>query len=399
MNRSEQYEIDYARVRLNPSNIFILKGYPNGGLTPLDYIYPKGIYTISSKALYAGNTYTLGVKLENINLKDKENDYRLEVFNGLLIDDIKFDDKLNLLVFTVQLNHSTPPTLNITSIVESLWSNVQFNLFINDTLIQTEDSSSFTLAVSYKPLAGSLLGEGFVNGEDSILSIMPNETTTIELVSGGGAGAGLNLNNLEENQNGQDGGDVTLYLIEPDSKNFIPVVFLQGGKGGKKSVHAFDELPTEQGLTKDFHLDGYVYSTEDSNFKLRSILYPHKLPVDDINNPVGVEGYKLSNGKVYGSSGNGGYLDKLGYRGGAGVSGAMSVTTAVYSSTDNSVGPFLLVHPKTLLNTLGYLDVYNLDINKNSLPLLAGKGGESLTDTANGTDGTAGTMIVERRNA
>lgn len=399
MNRSEQYEIDYARVRLNPSNIFILKGYPNGGLTPLEYIYPKGIYTISSKALYAGNTYTLGVKLENINLKDKENDYRLEVFGGILLSDVKFDDKLNLLVFTVQLNHSTPPNLNITSVIESLWSHVQFNLFINDTLIQTEDSTCFSLAVSYKPLAGSLSGEGFVNSNDAILSIMPNETTMVELVSGGAGGAGLNLNNLDENQDGQDGGDVTLYLVEPDTKNFIPVVFLQGGKGGKKSIHAFDELKTEQGLVKDFHPEGYSFSTEESEFKLRSILYPHKLPTDDMNNPIGVEGYKLSNDKVYGSSGNGGYIDKLGYRGGAGTSGAMSVTTIIYNTSNNDIGPFLLIHPKTLLNTLGYLDIYNLDINKNSLPLLAGKGGESLTDSANGTDGTSGTMIVERRNA
>lgn len=392
MTISSDCEINYARIVLDDSHLFILNNYPNGGLLPLKYLKPRGFYTISHQALYSSRTYALGLRLENIDLKNKNNTYSLNVNEGRIINQPSYDDNLDLLVFSLTLPDFPKINFDQYSLIKSVWKSIHLILNINGIMVKEENNTGFVLPYCFKPLGGLSNGSYDFDNNNPLLPMISDETTYIKMVSAGGGGAGVDLNLSGHGTSGKDGGDMTLYMIEPDTYNFKPIVFLEGGFGGSKSVGAFDKIETNLNVTKDFIPDGYIYNDGNVEIEVISVIEPHHYPANTLTDVSGVKGYDN-----YGHSGNGGFVKDLGYRGGAGNSGATSKTRVRYKVNGNpNVGYLLFINPKVQLNTLGYLDKY-LTVNKNSVPALAGQGGCSITDP--GKPGVNGTLIVERNHA
>lgn len=385
MNVSKDYEIQNAILSID--SIYQFDDLEKGLYRPLHFKEPVGHYTLNSKALYAGRQYNLGIRLNNINLKGKLNFYNLELSHGYLLSTPYYDTDLDLIVISVQFNESVIPTLNEMTLPDYLWTLCSLHLTINDLTVETTTGDLVSLPVSFNINGATVSGDRFFNSDKAFMVVQPGERLFLDIISGGAGGAGLNLVK-GENKAGGNGGDATLCYIEPETGLIKPIVFLEGGLGGRLSTQAYQEFKERQGRIRSF-VDGLI---NDKIF-FEVIEFAHKQPSNLLTESSGGESQLSVKGDEFASGGTGGYKDEVGYRGEGGMSGARAFVQVQYlNPTLKNLGPFLILHPKTMVNIFGVIQDKDLKIKKTKKPMVGGLGGFSLTES--GTDGFDGNLIV-----
>lgn len=368
-------------------DIFLICDEDNGYHSPLLFKEAIGHYTMNPQALYCARSYKLGIRVNNIDLHGKLNQYVVELTHGTVTQAPYYNADLNMLIVNVKFNESERPTLDPLSLPESLWTNCAINVYVNDIAVPTTDKNTVTIPLSFNINGSTASGESFFNSEQAVMVIQPGETVFIDICSGGGGGAGLNLIK-GENQSGENGGDATLCYVEPETNEIKPIVFLEGGLGGRLSSHAHQEFKPRECKVRVFN-EGKI----NANVFIETIVRGHNTPINNIISSIGGGPHSLLNGGDCGEGGKGGIKDEIGFRGEGGFSGGRAIVQIQYSPFMNSLpGPFLIVHPRTMVNIFGIIKDKDLKIKKTKQPMIGGAGGESLT--VNGEDGQSGKMTV-----
>lgn len=382
---STNREILNSRISLD--SIFVIEDIEKGYFLPLLFKEPVGHYTLNPRALYCGRKYTLGFKIDNIKLKDKLNVYDLKLSFGTVRSMVYYNSKLDMIVADVYFHSSEIPTLNEMSLPENLWTMCDIYLGINGEVITTENGNLVSIPLSFNVNHATLSGDSFYKSNKAFMVIQPHEKVFLDISSGGAGGAGVNLIK-GENKAGANGGDATLCYIEPETGLIKPIVFLEGGLGGRLSTNAHQEFKPRQGKTKVFaegHINNYVF--------VEVILKEHNMPSTDIVKTTGGVGHVLLDNSTSSTGGDGGIKDDIGYRGEGGMSGARAIVQIQYlPDTDTLPGPLLILHPKTMVNIFDVVKDKSLKIKKTKKPMLGGNGGFSLTEP--GKDGLDGNFIV-----
>lgn len=385
MNVSKDYEIQNSILSID--SIYHFDDLEKGLHRPLLFKEPIGHYTLNPKALYAGRQYTLGIRLNNIDLKGKLNFYNLELSHGRLLSAPFYDADLDLIIVTVQFNESVIPTLNELALPEPLWTLCSLHLTINDLTVETTTGDLVTLPVSFNVNGSTISGDGFFNSDKAFMVVQPGERLFLDIISGGAGGAGVNLTK-GENKTGNGGGDATLTYIEPETGLIKPIVFLEGGLGGRLSTHAHQDFKERQAKSKVF-VDGLI--NDKILFEVIEIGYnqPSRLLTETTG---GACHTSLKDGE-YAAGGKGGMKDEIGFRGEGGMSGGRAVLQVQYLlPAENIPGPFIIIHPKTMVNIFGIITDKDLKIKKTKKPMIGGEGGFSLTES--GENGFDGNLIV-----
>ena len=383
MNISQPYEISNARFDID--SVYEIFGENDKYQRPLVFKKPIGSHTLNSDAIFAGRTYKFGVKIKGINLEKKLNLYKVYLSNAVVLDAPYYDLDLDMIVFSVRFNDGQIPDLDPTTLVGSLWKEGVLQIFINDYLVRPDGTELVIIPIAFNVNVASPTLDTFYKSNKAFMVVLPGEKMWLELVSGGAGGAGLNLVK-GGNKSGQPGGDATLCYIEPETGETKPIVFLEGGLGGRLSTHAHQEFKERSAKTKNF-IEGSV-----GHVKLDVYVFEHNKPENSLTNSDGPEGKIVASGKYVGRGGNGGYKDEIGFRGEAGMSGAQAIIKVDYANYGKDGGPFIILHPKTMVNVFGVVNDKDLKIKKTKTPMLGGLGGESLTMP--GQDGSEGILFV-----
>lgn len=387
MSISQPYEIDFARFDID--SIYEIFGKNDKYQRPLIFKEAVGSHTLNPDAIYAGRTYKFGIRLKNINLANKLNTYKVLVTNGLVLETPYYDLELDLIVIKVRFNEGRIPDLDPTSLVGSLWKDGIVQIFINDYLVRTETGELVIIPIAFNTGSSAPTLDTFYKSNKAFMVVKPGEKIWLNLVSGSGAGAGVNLVK-GENKAGGNGGDATLCYIEPETGETKPIVFLEGGLGGRLSTNAHQEFKERKAKTKafvDFMIDGLV--------SIHTQINEHNKPENILSNSNGPDG-KIINNTMYATGGNGGFKDDIGFRGEAGMSGAHALVCVDYRALGRDGGPFIILHPKTMVNVFGVVDDKDLKIKKTKTPMVGGLGGISLTEP--GKDGEEGILFVSIEN-
>ncbi len=389
MNVSEDYQIAYAR--LNPTGVFVVTDLDKGQYRPLVQTEPVGIYTMDPNALYADKEYLLGFRPENISLAGMLNIYHLEIGEARITKEPIYYADLDLIVAGVSFKPSVIPTLDTMALPVSLWSLQTVYLYINDIAVVGDESELVQLPISFNINAGTPAGDVFINSDKAFMVVQPGDKLLLDITSGGGGGAGLNLVK-GENGSGEHGGDMTLCYIEPETGDVKPIVFIEGGLGGRLSSNAHQIFKPRESKLREFNV-GWV----NSLIYIENIIHGHRAPMNDIESTEGGIPHTVLSDEDVAAGGKGGYKEDIGYRGEGGFSGGRVVVQVQYRPFPNQVsGPFLILNPKTMVNIFNVVPDKNLKIKKTKTPMIGGKGGLSLS--ADGTDGQDGTLIVSYYN-
>lgn len=389
MSISESYEIDYARIDIN--NVYTIFGENGKYQKPLVFKEPIGIYTISPHAIYAGRRYQLGFKVSNIELKGKLNIYDLTISNASVTHTPYYDADLDMLIATVQFNPCDIPELDVMKLPDSLWKSGDIMLKINGQVVNGLNEEVISIPIAFDTYGGVPSGDVFYNRNKAFMVIRPGETVCLDITSGGAGGAGLNLTK-GENNSGEFGGDATLCYIEPETNLVKPIVFLEGGLGGRLSTHAYQDFKERTAKTKVF-VNGHVVD----NITTEVIVDEHHKPSRDLKDTSGGTGHLFGNDTVVATGGTGGYKEEIGFRGEGGMSGARATVFIKYPSVNAQPGgPFIVLHPKTFVNAFNVITDKDLKIKKTKTPMIGGQGGDSLT--VSGTDGQSGTLFIGVQN-
>lgn len=373
--------------RISIDSVFVIIDEDKEFFLPLLFKEPKGHYTLNPDALYCGRRYTLGFKLENIDLYKKLNIYDLKLSKGIIKSEPYFNPDLNLIIAEVQFQDSTIPDLEETTLPDTLWTACDVYLTINSEMVTTNDGSLVSIPLSFNVNQATISGDAFYKSNKAFMVVQPFEKIFLDISSGGGGGAGVNLIK-GENKSGENGGDATLCYIEPETGLIKPIIFLEGGLGGRLSTSAHQEFKPRLAKTKVF-TEGYL----NSDIFIEIIVKDHNQPLNDITKTSGGAGHDLLDGNITSVGGNGGLKDEIGYRGEGGMSGARAVIQIQYLPLTNKLpGPLLILHPKTMVNIFDVIKDKSLKIKKTKKPILGGKGGFSLTEPGN--DGLNGNFIV-----
>lgn len=388
MNISQPYEIDFARFDID--SIYEIFGKNDKYQRPLIFKEAVGSHTLNPDAIYAGRTYKFGIRLKNINLANKLNTYKVLVTNGLVLETPYYDVETDLIIIKVRFNEGHIPDLDPTSLVGSLWKDGIVQIFINDYLVRTETGELVIIPIAFNTSSSAPTLDTFYKSNKAFMVIKPGEKVWLNLVSGSGAGAGVNLIK-GENKAGGNGGDATLCYIEPETGETKPIVFLEGGLGGRLSTNAHQEFKDRKAQCKIFDLNmvGGMVSFE-------TYVNEHNKPVNELTNSEGAMGMQAGGSTIVARGGDGGFKDDIGFRGEAGMSGAQAIVHIVYRAYGRDGGPFIILHPKTMVNVFGVIDNKDLKIKKTKTPMIGGLGGISLTEP--GKDGEEGILFVSIEN-
>lgn len=379
--------LEILNARISIDSIFVIDSIEKGYFSPLLFKEPKGHYTLNPKAIYCGRRYTLGFKLENIDLNNKLNIYELKLSNGITKSELYFNSDLNMIIAEVYFQASSVPLLNETSLPDFLWTMCDLYLGINGQVVTTNDGNLISLPLSFNVNHATVSGDGFYKSNKAFMVIQPYEKIFLDISSGGGGGAGVNFIK-GENKSGDSGGDATLCYIEPETGLIKPIVFLEGGAGGRLSSSAHQEFKPRTAKSKVF-VEGYL----SSDIFVEIILKHHNMPSKNIIETNGGEGHVLLDHTLSSTGGDGGIKDDIGYRGEGGMSGARAIVQIQYKPlSDGLPGPLLILHPKTMVNIFDIVNDKSLKIKKTKKPMLGGGSGFSIT--APGKDGLDGNFIV-----
>ncbi len=385
MNVSTNLEIENAF--LNVDSIFVLKDEEKNIFEPLEFKEPKGIYTISPNAVYAGRSYKFGLRINNFDLSGKDDKYSLSTPQGRLTHTPYLDVSSGLIIVGVKFDYSTIPDLDVYSLIPSLWEEAALYFYINDQLVTMEDKSVLKIPLAFNANYTVPSGEVFYQSNKAFMLVQPDEDIFLDITSGAGGGSGVNLVK-GENQSGENGGDATLCYVQPETDEVKPIIFIEGGYGGRLSSHAYQEFKDRQCKMKVFN-DNHI---TDFTF-VEVIEKGHLQPSRVITESTGADAHVLLDGTSAGKGGHGGNKDDIGYRGEGGISGGRAVVQIQHrSNIYGTPGPLIVLHPKIMVNAHGIIKDKDLKIKKTKIPMLGGKGGESLTDS--GQDGQDGKLIV-----
>lgn len=388
MNVSEDYQIAYAR--LNPTGVFVITDLDKGLYRPLAQTEPVGIYTMDPNALYADKEYLLGFRPENINLAGMLNIYHLEIGDARITKEPIYYADLDLIVAGVQFKPSEIPTLDTMALPYSLWTLQTVYLYINDIAVVGDESELVNLPISFNINAGTPDGDVFINSDKAFMVVQPGDMMLLDVTSGGGGGAGLNLVK-GENKSGEHGGDMTLCYIEPETGDIKPIVFIEGGLGGRLSSNAHQTFKPRECKIREFNV-GWV----NSFIYIENIIRGHHSPSIDLESTEGGASHVILTEAEVASGGKGGYKEDIGFRGEGGFSGGRVVTQVQYQTILDHAGPFLILNPKIMVNIFNVIPDKDLKIKKTKQPMKGGLGGSSLT--VNGEDGQDGTLTVSYYN-
>lgn len=386
---SEDYQIGYARI--STDSIFVISDIDKVYIRPLPDKEPSGFYSMNPNSIYAGREYLLGFRVDNINLKGKLNHYHLEIQRARLLDTPTYHSDLDMIIVKVAFNPSTIPTLDVMSLPESLWDYLDVHLYINDIAVSTDSGELVKIPVSFNCQSATQSSDRFFKSDRAFMVVQPGENLILDLTSGAGGGAGVNLIK-GENKSGENGGDATLCYIDPISGELKPIVFIEGGLGGRLSAHALQDFKPRKGKIKSF-VSGFI----NNYIHIEVIEKGHHSPSNDLELATGGEGHILSDDTLSTKGGDGGLKGDIGYRGEGGMSGGRAIVNIKYDCRlTNLPGPFIVLHPKTMVNVFGVIKDKDLKIKKTKTPMIGGVGGSSLT--ASGEDGQDGTLKVSSYN-
>lgn len=385
MTVSKDYEILISRLSID--SIFQITDVEQGYHKPLHFKKPVGHYTLNPNAIYAGRNYILGLRVDNINLRGKLNLYNLELSHGKQLSTPYYNSDLDLVIVEVLFNESTIPTLDEMALPDQLWVNCAIHLTINDLTVQTDSGDLVTIPVSFNINNATPTDESFYNSNKAFMVVQPGERLFLDITSGGAGGAGVNLVK-GENKAGGSGGDATLMYIEPESGLIKPIVFLEGGIGGRLSTQTHQDFKERTPKSKVF-VDGFI----NAHIFFEVIEVGYNQPSRLLTDTSGGDNHELLNSKQYAGGGSGGIKEDIGYRGEGGISGGRAVVQVQYLSDGcNLPGPFIILHPKTMVNLFGIITDKDLKIKKTKKPMVGGEGGFSLTES--GSNGFDGNLIV-----
>lgn len=382
---SNDFEIQNSRVSID--SVFLVKDIEQGFYSPLFFKEPVGHYTLDPKAIYCGRKYTLGFKIENITLAGKLNIYGLELSHGRTLNQPYYNADLGLLVVDVYFNESIIPTINEMGLPDTLWTMCTVHLTINDLTVPTNAGDLVTIPLSFNVNHSTIAGDGFYNSDKAFMVVQPHEILFLDITSGSGGGAGVNLIK-GENKSGGHGGDATLCYIEPETGLIKPIVFVEGGLGGRLSSNTHQVFKKREAKTRAF-IEGYI----NHNIYIEVVLKEHNLPSTELTKTNGGDGHLLLNNEISAPGGDGGIKDEIGYRGEGGMSGGRAVVHVRYKlPIAGEPGPFIILHPKTMVNVFDIIKDKDLKIKKTKKPMVGGEGGFSLTQP--GSNGLDGKFIV-----
>lgn len=385
MNITVDTDLRFAHFDFD--DIHVIVNEELGYFNSLPVKEPAGHYTMNPNALYCARTYTLGIKVHGVDLKGKLNQYVTEFSHGRVLEAPYYNADLNMIIVKVQFHESERPVLDPLSLPDVLWTYCNVQLYINDLDVPTTSKNLVEIPLSFNVNGATASGESFFNSDQAVMVIQPGERIFLDLTSGAGAGAGLNLIK-GENKSGGNGGDATLCYLEPDTGEVKPIVFIEGGLGGRLSSQAHQDFKPRECKLRTF-AEGNV----NQNIFIETIVRGHHSPINDIQLTEGGDPHETLLGGSVSAGGKGGYKEDIGFRGEGGFSGGRAVVQIHYLPTiEDGAGPFLILHPKTMVNVFTVIEDKDLKIKKTKIPMLGGVGGSSLTQP--GEDGQDGKLIV-----
>lgn len=381
----ESQNNDLGKVRFSIDDVFLIKDLEHLQYFNLIHKVPVGVYTMQLDAIYAGRQYTLGIKLQGIDQTDMSHVVSICLNKAKVIKDPVYNSDLDMFIFDVIFDASHIPALDETSLPTSLWVLSDIHLTVNGVVVSNHDGGLVSIPVSFNCLSSTMSGTHFFESDDAFMVIQPGEDLILDVVSGAGGGAGINLPDIK-GETGDNGGDAFLCYVIPDTDDVQPITYIEGGLGGRISTKALQTFKLRSAKSHTF-IEGWV-----NNFIHLSLEYtPHNTPVSDLEDTTGGKGQSLPDTSIVSVGGTGGYLKDVGYRGEGGMSGGkVSVRVHYRAMSSSTPGPFIILHPKTMVNLFDVLK--DIKIKKTKKPMLGGTGGFSLTQS--GTDGLSGTLNV-----